>query len=46
MSKRRVVVTGMGCVTPYGIGVDALWDNLIKGISVIRRHNLDQENTL
>ena len=43
MSKRRVVVTGMGCVTPYGIGVDTLWNNIIKGISGIRRHNLDQE---
>ena len=43
MSKRRVVVTGMGCVTPYGIGVDTLWDNITKGISGIRKHNLDQE---
>ena len=43
MSKRRVVVTGMGCVTPYGIGVDTLWNNITKGISGIRKHNLDQE---
>ena len=43
MSKRRVVVTGMGCVTPYGIGVDTLWNNITKGISGIKRHTLDQE---
>lgn len=46
MSKRRVVVTGMGCVTPYGIGVDTLWDNLINGISGIKEHNLDKEKHL
>ena len=43
MSKRRVVVTGMGCVSPYGIGVDTLWNNLIQSISGIREHNLDKE---
>lgn len=46
MSKRRVVVTGMGCVTPYGIGVDTLWDNLINGVSGIKEHNLDKEKHL
>lgn len=39
MEKRRVVVTGMGCVSPYGIGVDLMWNNLVKGISGIREHN-------
>lgn len=43
MSKRRVVVTGMGCVTPYGIGLDLFWKNLINGKSCIREHNLDKE---
>ena len=33
--KRRVVVTGMGCVTPYGIGVDTLCENLKNGKSGI-----------
>ncbi len=33
MTKRRVVVTGMGAVSPYGIGVDKLWENLIAGNS-------------
>jgi 3-oxoacyl-[acyl-carrier-protein] synthase II len=36
MSDRRVVVTGMGAVTPFGDGVDALWDGLICGQSGIR----------
>ena len=46
MSKRRVVVTGMGCVTPYGIGVDTLWNNLIQGKSGIKEHNLDKDKHL
>ena len=31
MQKRRVVVTGLGAVTPIGIGVKELWDGLISG---------------
>jgi 3-oxoacyl-[acyl-carrier-protein] synthase II len=34
---RRVVVTGMGPVTPVGIGVDAFWTALIEGRSGIAR---------
>ncbi len=43
MSKRRVVVTGMGCVTPYGIGVEKFWNNLKNGKSGITLHRLDKE---
>ncbi|MBA2470171.1 MAG: beta-ketoacyl-ACP synthase II [Chloroflexia bacterium] len=32
----RVVVTGMGAVTPLGIGVDAFWSGLTAGRSGIR----------
>ena len=34
---RRVVITGMGCVTPIGIGRDAFWRALIAGESGVRR---------
>jgi 3-oxoacyl-[acyl-carrier-protein] synthase II len=34
---RRVVVTGMGMVTPLGCGVEATWSRLINGDSGVRR---------
>ena len=37
MEKQRVVVTGLGLITPLGIGVDASWHGLIEGRSGIRR---------
>ena len=33
MSKRRVVVTGLGLITPVGIGVSESWANIINGQS-------------
>ncbi len=36
MADRRVVVTGMGAVTPFGVTVDRYWDGLIEGRSGIR----------
>jgi 3-oxoacyl-[acyl-carrier-protein] synthase II len=33
MTKRRVVVTGLGIVSPVGIGVAQAWDNLVHGRS-------------
>lgn len=35
MTKRRVVVTGLGLVTPVGIGVNESWKNIISGVSGI-----------
>jgi 3-oxoacyl-[acyl-carrier-protein] synthase II len=33
MSDRRAVVTGLGVVSPVGIGADAAWDALVNGRS-------------
>jgi 3-oxoacyl-[acyl-carrier-protein] synthase II len=31
MTFKKVVITGMGAVTPIGIGIDAFWQSLIQG---------------
>ena len=36
-AKRRVVITGLGVVSPVGIGTTNAWNNLIKGQSGITR---------
>ncbi|MDR7417030.1 MAG: beta-ketoacyl synthase N-terminal-like domain-containing protein, partial [Armatimonadota bacterium] len=36
MTKRRVVVTGIGVVTPIGIGKDRFWNALMEGRSGVR----------
>jgi 3-oxoacyl-[acyl-carrier-protein] synthase II len=36
MSPRRVMITGMGSVTPFGCGVPALWESLVGGQSAVR----------
>ena len=35
MKKRRVVVTGLGLITPVGIGVKESWKNILNGVSGI-----------
>ena len=35
--KRRVVVTGLGAVTPLGIGIEETWKNIKAGKSGIRK---------
>lgn len=33
MTKRRVVVTGMGMLTPVGLNVEETWRNILAGVS-------------
>lgn len=45
MEKRRVVVTGLGAVTPLGNDVETMWDNIVQnksGIDYISRVDRDQ----
>ncbi len=35
MSKKRVVITGVGCVTPLGLDVETTWNQLLAGKSGI-----------
>jgi len=37
MKKRRVVLTGLGAITPVGNTVKDLWDSLLEGRSGVRR---------
>ena len=37
MSRRRVVVTGLGIVCPVGIGIAEAWENILAGRSGIAR---------
>ncbi|MCF6154910.1 MAG: beta-ketoacyl-[acyl-carrier-protein] synthase II [Candidatus Brocadia sp.] len=44
IGKNRVVVTGIGIITPIGIGIDAYWESAINGksgISTISRFNVE-----
>jgi 3-oxoacyl-[acyl-carrier-protein] synthase II len=38
VSARRVGITGIGVMTGYGRGVDALWNGLASGRSAVRPH--------
>src|SRR5688572_1364126 len=36
MDQRRVLITGLGVITPIGVGADALWTGLRRGTSAVR----------
>ena len=35
MSKRRVVITGLGVISPLGVGIESNWTSILAGISGI-----------
>ena len=37
MNKRRVVVTGLGMITPVGLNVEESWKNILAGVSGVGR---------
>ena len=37
MNKQRIVITGMGAITPLGIGLPAYWEALVSGTSGVGR---------
>lgn len=48
MQRRRIVVTGLGAITPLGNNVSELWNNLINGVSgadYITRFNAEKFKT-
>ena len=48
MSKRRVVITGMGAITPIGLGVKEYWQGLVEGrngIDLITRFDTTKFDT-
>jgi 3-oxoacyl-[acyl-carrier-protein] synthase II len=37
LSKRRVVITGLGVISPVGIGIPTVWENIVAGKSGITK---------
>src|SRR4030043_925336 len=37
MKTQRVVITGMGAITPLGSSIDLYWNGLINGVSGVRK---------
>ena len=46
MGLRKVVVTGFGSISPFGIGVPVLMENLEAGKSAVENMKLEWENTI
>ena len=46
MTKRRVVITGLGAVTPCGVGIDNFWKAMLNGksgVSLIEKINTEKQ---
>ena len=45
--KRRVVVTGMGCITPCGLNVEDTWKSVESGKSgIVKLRTIDPDAQL
>ena len=43
MTKRRVVITGIGVTSPHGCNADAMFDALLRGESAVRKIRLESD---
>lgn len=46
VSPREIVITGVGVVSPIGIGSEAFWTSLLEGRSGVRRLSMAEGNEL
>ncbi len=46
MSKEEIVITGIGVVSPIGIGKDAVWTSLLEGCGGVREMDLFRHDDL
>ena len=37
MERKRIVITGIGAISPFGVGVDTLWENIKSGKSGVKK---------
>lgn len=37
ISSKRVVITGIGLISPYGVGYEVFWENVLAGKSCIKK---------
>jgi 3-oxoacyl-[acyl-carrier-protein] synthase II len=46
LSKRRVVITGLGIISPVGIGISTVWQNIVAGKSGISKITIFDSSAL
>ena len=46
LAKRRVVITGLGLITPVGLSVKESWGNILEGKSGIAPLDADRKSVV